>query len=219
MTKLFRLLLVGICFSIIMCPTVLAQKTGSPDPNASLQQTLDWLKANIPYTYVQPQNRERTTLRREAISHVRAKGCTLNYEITSESLPTGPPSSADYDDVRGGAERQEWTVDLARLNPRLIRFEPSKQQDRLPRVTFSSFDPSDPNVASQLKRDSVTVFVNYSNKAIWHSDRMGDHAVREEFVGASAFPVKNEAQGSKIVSALIHAVELCRQAKPVTPNP
>lgn len=219
MTKLFRLLLVGICFPVVMCPAVLAQKTGSPNPNASLQHTTDWLKSNIPYTYVQPQNSERSALRREAISHVRAKGCTLNYEITSESLPTEPLSSANYEDVRKGAERQQWTVDLARLNPRLIRFEASKQQDRPPRIAFSSFDPSDPNVASQLKKDSATVFVNYSSKAIWHSDRMGDHKVREEFVGASAFPVKDEAKGSKIVSALIHAVELCRQSNLVKPNP
>ena len=219
MTKLFQLLLVGICFPIVVCPAVLAQKTGSPDRNASLQQTLDWLKANIPCTYVQSQNRERSALRREAISNVRAKGCTLSYEITSESLPTRPLSSADYEDVRQGAKRQQWTVDLAHLNPSLIKFEASRQQDRPPRVTFSSFDPSDPNVASQLKKDSATVFVNYSNKAIWHSDRIGDHKVREEFVGASAFPVKDEVKGSKIVSVLIHAVELCRQANSVKPNP
>ena len=219
MTKLFRLLLVGICFPIVMCPAVLAQKTSSPDPNASLQHTTDWLKANIPYTYVQPQSSERSALRREAISHVRAKDCTLNYEITSDSFLAGPPESTDYEDVRQGAERQQWTVDLARLNPRLIRFEASKQQDRPPRVRFSSFDPNDPNVSSQLKKDGVAVFVNYSNKAIWHSDRMGDHAVREEFVGASTFPVRDEVKGGKMVSALIHAVELCRQAKAVKPNP
>ena len=119
MTKLFRLLLVATWFPTVLCPPALAQKSGSPDPNAA----------------------------------------------------------------------------------------------------FSSFDPNDPNVTSQLKKDGVTVFINYSNKAIWHSDRMGDHSVREEFVGATTFPVKDEVKGGKIVSALIHAVELCRQAKPVKPNP
>jgi len=219
MTKLFRLLLVATCFPMVLCPPAFAQKSGPPDPNASLQEILDWLKANIPYSYVQPQNRERTALRREAISHVRAKGCRLNYEITSDSFPTGPPGSTDYEDVRQSAERQQWAVDLAGLNPSLIKFETSKQEDRPPRIRFSSFDPNDPNVTSQLKKDGVTVFVNYSNKAIWHSDRMGDHAVREEFVGASTFAVKDEVKGRKIVSALIHAAELCRQAKPVKPNP
>jgi hypothetical protein len=183
------------------------------DLNAPLAETLAWLKAKIPYVYTQPQNSQRGQLRREAVSHIQTRGCVLSYEITSQALNTGPPGSADDNDVREGFEQQRWKVDLAGLNPRMIRFEASSQQDRPPRIMFGSFDFNDPEIASRLQTNKVTVITDYQGKAIWHSDRMGSYPVREGFVSRSAFPVRDQAKGEEIVVAFKHAVQLCRQAK------
>src|SRR4030095_16483720 len=161
----------------------------------------------------QPQNSQLGQLRREVISHLQTKGCVLSYEITSQSLTTGPPGSAAAYDVREGVEQQRWKVDLAGLNPRMIRFEASRQQDRPPRIMFGSFDFNDPEIARRLQTNKATVITDYQGKAIWHSDRMGSYPVREGFVSWSAFPLRDQAKGEEIVAAFKHAVELCRQAK------
>ena len=214
MTASAKPFLIGFCL-LLASSSVGAQPGRTLDPNAPLRETLDWLKANIPFTYTQPRNRERKELTREAISHVRTKGCTMNYDITSE--PLQPAANDDY--FNSDLERNEWRLELGGLNPRHIRFEAASQSDRPPRIVFTSFDPSDPEVASKLKQTEPTVFINYSNKAIWRSEQIGARRLREQFVGMAALPVKNETIGTQIINALSHAIDLCRKAKAANPGP
>jgi len=214
MTTFAKPFLMGFCL-ILASSSGGAQQRRTLDPDATLAETLAWLKTNIPFTYTHPRNSERKELTREAISHVRTKGCTMTYEISSQPLQAA--TNADY--FTSDLERNEWRLELGGLNPRHIKFEAASQPDRPPRILFTSFDPSDPEVASKIKQTGATVFINYSNKAIWHSDRVGDRRVREEFVGAAALPVKNQIIGTQIVDALSHAIDLCRKAKPANPGP
>ncbi|HYW69490.1 MAG TPA: hypothetical protein VE961_00560 [Pyrinomonadaceae bacterium] len=208
-----RLFLSGFCLLLAHSSGV-AQQSRTLDPAAPLPETLEWLKANIPYNYTQPRNSERKELTREAITHVRTKGCTMNYEITSEPLE----GAATRDHANGDLEQNEWRIELGRLNSRLVRLE-AAQPDRAARILFASFDPGDPEVASKLKQSEPTIFLNYSNKAIWHSSRMGARRIREEFVSWGTIPVKNETLGAQIVAALVHAVDLCRQLTPAPAGP
>ena len=185
------------------------------DGDASLPETLEWLKANLPFTYTQPRNSERQELTREAVSYVHIKGCTMSYEISSEPLQRAPAG----ENVSNELDRNEWRIELGRLNSGHVKFQSATQPDRRPRIVFSSFDPSDPEVASKLSRTEPTVFVNYTNKAIWHRTRMGNSTVREEFVIWGAIPVKDETIGGQIAKALSHAIELCHQLAPRKSGP
>ena len=213
-TLLARSFLITFCL-LLAYSSVAAQQRQVLEPNAPLAKTLEWLKANIPFAYTQPRNRERKELTREAITHVRFKGCTMSYDVTSEPFQ----AAATGDQVNHDVERNEWRIELGGLNSRHIKFEAATDPDLPARIAFSSFDPGNPEVASKLKQTGPTVFVNYTNKAIWHSHRMGVFPVRAEFVSWATVPVKNETVGTEIVKALSHAVDLCHQLKPAKTGP
>lgn len=184
-------------------------KNEALNPNASLQETIDWLKSHIPYSYVVPMNKERSILQREAIGHVQAKGCNLSYEITTETI-----GSRTSGDARNGFTQERWRISLDGVNPRTIRVEAAKG-DRAARLVFSSFDPRDPDLLSKIDPGKAFISAVEPTKVIWHSTRMDDHPVRngEGFVSWTSFSVRNEMKGQAIAEALRHVIGLCRQTK------
>ena len=179
--------------------------------NASLPETIDWLKSHIAYSYVVPMNKERAVLQREAIGHFQANGCTVSYEVTTETLTTGSTSAGD---APNGFTQERWRINLDGLNPRAIRVEPARG-DRPARLVFSSFDPHDPDLLKKIDPTKVYIAPIEPGKVIWHSTRQDDHPVRngEGFVSWSSFSVRNEAKGQAIAEALRHGIALCRQMK------
>jgi hypothetical protein len=194
------LLSVYVCLTVGVLAAQTQNKSTALGPNASLPETLSWLKAHIPYSYVVPTSKERRVLQRQAIGHVQNKGCTLTYEITIETQEPGSE-----------LEQQLWQINLKGLNPRTIRVEPARG-DRAARIVFSSFDPRDPDVLSKMEPGKPFVAPVVPNKTIWHSDRIGDHRVRngEGFVSWGSFSVRDEVKGQEIAAALKHAIGLCQ---------
>jgi hypothetical protein len=190
--------------SVYLCLTVgaLAAQTQNKTlgPNASLPETLQWLKAHIPYSYLMPTSKDGRVLKRQAIGHVQSKGCSLTYEVTIQTLEPG-----------SDLEQQLWRIDLKGLNPRMIRVEPGRG-DRAARIVFSSFDPRDPDLLNKMEPGKPFVAPIVPNKTIWHSDRIGDHRVRngEAFVSWGSFPVRDEVKGQEIAAALKHVIALCQ---------
>jgi hypothetical protein len=201
MIKLSKVLLsVYVCLTVGALTAQTQNKSETLGPNASLPETLNWLKAHIPYSYVVPTNKERRLLQRQAIGHVQNKGCTLTYEVTIEIRE--PESEL---------EQQLWRIDLKGLNPRMIRVEPA-MGDRAARIVFSSFDPRDPDLLSKIEPGKSYVAPVVPNKTIWHSDRIGVHRVRngEGFVSWTSFSVRDEVKGQEIAAALKHVIGLCQ---------
>ena len=202
------LLSMCVCLTFGLLHAQTQNKSATLGPNASLPETLDWLKAHIPYSCVVPINKGRGVLQRQAIGHVQAKGCILTYDVTSETLDT--PSTA-IDRTASAFEQQLWQIKLKGLNPRMIRVEPPNG-DSPARIVFSSFDPTDPDLLSKIEPGKSFVAPIVPNKTIWHSDRNGDHRVRngEGFVSWASFSVRDEIKGQEIAAALKHAVGLCQ---------
>ena len=187
-------------------------KSETLGPNASLPETLDWLKAHIPYSYVAPLNKERLVLQRHAIGQLQNKGCTLTYEVTTETPEADQSMSVDR--TGRALEQQRWQINLKGLNPRTLRVEPASG-DRAARIVFSSFDPRDPEVVAKMEPGKPFVAPIAPNKTIWHSDRSGEHRVRngEGFVSWGSFPVRDEIRGQEIAAALKQVIALCQEAK------
>lgn len=210
MTRPSKVLLsMCLCLTLGLLHAQTQNKSETLGPNASLPETLDWLKAHIPYSHVAPINKERSVLQRQAIGHLKAQGCTLTYDITTETLD---PASTGVDRTGSAFERQRWEIKLKGLNPRMIKVEPPKG-DGPARIVFSSFDPRDPDLLSKIEPGKPFVAPVVPNKTIWHSDRNGDYRVRngEGFVSWGSFYVRDEMKGQEIAAALKHAIELCRQ--------
>ena len=203
--------LIGLSFSLT-CGLLLApaqNKSESLNPSASLPETIDWLKAHIPYSYVVPMNRERTVLQREGIGHFQANGCTVSYEITRQTM-----ESSTSDDPRRGFTQDRWRINLDGLNPQMVRVEAAKG-DRPARLVFTSFDPRDPALLSKIDPGKPFIAPVEPTKAIWHSMRTDDRTVRngEGFVSWGSFSVRDEIKGQAIAEALRHGIGLCRQMK------
>ena len=201
MIRLSKVLLsVYVCFTVGVLAGHAQNKSETLDPNASLPETLKWLKERIPYSYVMPTSKERHVLQRRAIGHVQNKGCTLTYEVTIETREQGSE-----------LEQQLWRIDLKGLNPRMIRVEPA-MGDRAARIVFSSFDPRDPDMLNKMESGKSFVAPVVPNKTIWHSDRIGVHRVRhgEAFVSWGSFSVRDEVRGQEIAAALKHVIGLCQ---------
>jgi hypothetical protein len=201
MTRLSKVLLsLYVCLTVGVLAAQPQNKSETLGPNASLPETLKWLRANIPYSYLVPTKKQRHVLQRHGIGHVQNKGCILTYEVTIETLEQGSE-----------LERQLWRIDLKDLNPRMIRVEPSVG-DRAARIVFSSFDPRDPDLLSKMEPGKPFITAVVPNKTIWHSDRMGDHRVRkgEGFVSWGSFSVRDEVKGQDIAAALKHVIGLCQ---------
>ena len=209
MTRPSKVLLsMCVCLTVGLLQAQTQNKSETLSPNASLPETLDWLKAHIPYSYVVQINKERRVLQRQAIGHLQAKGCTLTYDITNETLD--PPSTA-VDRTGSAFEQQRWQIKLKGLNPLTIKVERPKG-DSPTRIVFSSFDPRDPDLLSKIEPGKPFVAPVVPNKTIWHSDRNGDYRVRngEGFVSWGSFSVRDEIKGQEIAAALKHAIGLCQ---------
>jgi hypothetical protein len=202
------LLSMCVCLTVGLLHAQTQKKSETLGPNSSLPETLDWLKTHVPYSYVVPINKERRVLQRQAVGHLQAQGCTVTYDITTETLD--PPSTA-VDRTGSAFERQRWEIKLKGLNPQTIRVE-RPSGDRPMRIVFSSFDPRDPDLLSKIEPGRPFIAPVVPNKTIWHSDRIGDYQVRngEGFVSWGSFAVRDEIKGQEIAAALKHAVGLCR---------
>lgn len=201
MTSISTVLLsVYLCLTVGVLAAQTQNKSATLSPNASLPETLNWLKARIPYSYVVPTGRERRVMQRQAIGHVQNKGCVLTYEVTIETMEPGSQ-----------LEQQLWRIDLKGLNPQMIRVE-AAMGDRAGRIVFTSFDPRDPDLVNKMESGKPFVAPVVPNKTIWHTDRIGDHQVRngEGFVSWTSFPVRDEVRGQEIAAALKHVIGLCQ---------
>ena len=210
MTRLSKvLLIVYLCLTVGLLSAQTPNKSETLGPKASLPETLDWLKAQIPYSYVAPINKDRRVLERHAIGHLKAKGCTLSYEVSTETLDPG--SSASVERPGNAFDQQLWQINLKGLNARTLRVEPQRG-DRPARIVFSSFDPKDPDLLSKIEPGKPYVAPVVPNETIWHSDRKGGYRVRngEGFVSWGSFSVQDEIKGQAIAAALKHAIGLCQ---------
>lgn len=205
--------ILGLFFSLTLGLSLASaqNKNEALSLNASLPETMDWLKSHIPYSYVVLMNKERGVLQREAIGHFQANGCTVTYEITTETLTTGSSTSGD---APSGFNQERWRINLDGLNPRTVRVEPAKR-DRPARLVFSSFDPRDPDLVSKIDPGKAFILAVEPAKVIWHSTRTDGQLVRngEGFVSWTSFSVRNEMKGQAIAEALRHGIGLCRQMK------
>lgn len=209
----FSKAILGLSFSLIVGLSLASaqNKNETLSSNASLRETIDWLKSHIAYSYVVPMNKERTVLQREAIGHFQANGCTVSYEVTIETLTTGSTSAGD---APNGFTQERWRINLDGLNPEVILVEPAKG-DRPARLTFTSFDPHDPNLLKKIDPAKPYIAPIEPGKVIWHSTRLDNMPDRngEGFVSRSSFSVRDEAKGRAIADSLRHAIRLCRQIK------
>src|SRR5688572_16232747 len=106
MTKPSRitiLLVAAACFVLGIKVAQAQNKKGSLRPDATLSETIAWLKSNIPYSYVLPTRVGSSRQERWTIGGLSSKGCTLGYDITIQEF--GPEATS--------FQRHEWKVDLA----------------------------------------------------------------------------------------------------------
>ena len=166
------------------------------NPDAPFTETIAWLKSHIPYTYLLPTTANRP-VERWTIGGLKSKDCKLSYDITIQTL------NAD-----NSFERQEWVVDLAGLNPEMIKIRPATKRDPV-RIEFTSFDPHDPELIRQAQANGGVTVVK--GNAIWQSLRMDNQLVREGFETRAGFFTHNEERAGELAAAFKRGIELCRQ--------
>ena len=199
-TRMTALLVAAAC--LININVVQPQsKKGSLSPDASITETIAWLKSNIPYSYTLPTS-GGSEVRRWTIGGLQnSKDCKLSYDITIQTTN----SDASF-------ERQQWQVDLAGLNPQMIRIKPATKKDPV-QIEFTSFDPHDPELMRRAQASGGPVVMIVKGKAIWQSLRQDNHLVREGFETRASFFTKNEERAADLAGALKRGIELCRQTK------
>ena len=172
-------------------------KKESLKPDAAISETIASLKSLIPYSYLlpTPSNGEA---RRWTIGGLQSKDCRLSYDITIQTL--GQDNSH--------FERQLWEVDLAGLNPQMIRIQPATKHQPV-RIEFTSFDPHDPEFIRQAQANGAVRIVK--GKAIWQNIRVDNQFVREGFETRASFFTRNEERAQELAAALKRGIELCRQ--------
>lgn len=196
--KMTILLLVATACFVLNIKVVQPQsKNESLSPEASISETIAWLKSHIPYTYMLPTTRNGE-VRRWTIGGFQTKDCTLKYDITIQTLNA----------VNSNFERQRWEVDLAGLNPRMIRIQPATKHDPV-RLQFTSIDPHDPEFLRQARANGGVAIGR--GKAIWQNVRMDNHFVREGFETHASFFTSDEKRARELAAALKQGIELCRQ--------
>jgi hypothetical protein len=196
-TRMTILLVVTACF-VLNIKTVQPQsKKESLPPNASITETIAWLKSNIPYSYVLPTT-GNSDVRRWTIGGLKSKDCKLSYDITIQSMDPG----------NNYFQRQLWQVDLAGLNPQMIGVKPATKQEPV-RIEFTSFDPKDPELVRQAQANGGVTIVK--GKAIWQSLRQDNQLVREGFETRASFFTKDEERARELAAALKRGIELCNQ--------
>ena len=191
------LLVATACF-VLNIKVVQPQSKESLSPDAPLSDTIAWLKSHIPYTYTLPTS-SNGEVRRWTIGGLQSKDCKLKYDITIQSLD---PAASSF-------ERQRFEVDLAGLNPQMIRIHPATKRDPV-RIEFTSFNPRDPELIRQAQANGGVVEA-VKGKAIWQNLRQDNQFVREGFETRASFFTRNEERARELAAALKRGIELCRQ--------
>ena len=197
MNKRMTLLLVATACFVLNIQVAQPQNKKESTPDA-ISETIASLKSLIPYSYLlpTPPNGEA---RRWTIGGLQSKDCRLSYDITIQTL----------DQDNSSFERQRWEVDLAGLNPQMIKIQPATKQQPV-RIEFTSFDPHDPEFIRQAQANGVAVRV-VKGKAIWQNLRMNNEFVREGFETRASFFTRNEERAQELAAALKRGIELCKQ--------
>ena len=191
------LLVATACFVLHVKVVQPQSKKDSLRPDAPISETIAWLKSHIPYSYMLPTT-SNGEARRWTIGGLHNKDCRLSYDITIQTLD---PAASYF-------ERQRWEVDLAGLNPQMIRIQPATK-DAPVRIEFTSFDPHDPDLIRQAQANGGVTIVK--GKAIWQNLRIDNHFVREGFETRASFFTRNEERAQELAAALKRGIELCRQ--------
>jgi hypothetical protein len=192
------LLVATACF-VLNIKVVQPQSTKeSLRPDAPISETIAWLKSHIPYSYVLP-TAANGEVRRWTIGGLHNKECRLSYDITIQTV----------DPVTSYFERQLWEVDLAGLNPQMIRIQPATKHEPV-RIEFTSFDPKDPDFIRQAQAKGGLVAI-VKGKAIWKNLRIDNQFVREGFETRASFFTRNEERARELAAAFKRGIELCRQ--------
>lgn len=198
MPKPTRLTILLVATACLVLNTKVAQpqsKKESLRADAPISETIAWLKSNLPYTYLLPTTGNRAP-QRWTLGGLQSKGCRLSYDITIETLKPG-----DYFEV------QSWQIDLAGLNPQMIKIQPATKQQPV-RMEFTSFDPHDPELIRQAQANGGVVTVQ--GKAIWQNLRMDNRFVREGFETRASFFTQNEERAQELAAAFKRGIELCK---------
>ena len=192
------LLVAAACFILNIQVAQPQSKKESLKPDATISEAIASLKSLIPYSYLlpTPSNGEA---RRWTIGGLHSKNCKLSYDITIQTL----------DQDNSYFERQRWDVDLAGLNPQMIRIQPATKQQPV-RIEVTDFDPHDPDFIRQAQANGGAVRV-VKGKAIWQHLRMNNQFVREGFETRASFFTRNEERAQELAAAFKRGIELCRQ--------
>jgi hypothetical protein len=191
------LLVATACFVVNLKVVQPQSKKGSLAPDAPITETIAWLKSNIPYTYMLPTTGNRD-VRRWTIGGLKSKDCKLSYDITIQTL----------DPANNYFERQLWQLDLAGLNPQMIRVKPATKHDPV-RIELTSFDPKDPDLIRQAQANGGVAIVQ--GKAIWQNLRIDNQFVRQGFETRASFFTRDEERARELAAAFKRGIELCRQ--------
>ena len=196
-SRMTILLVATACFVLTIKVVQSQSKKESLPSNASITETMAWLKSNIPYSYMVPTTGNRDD-RRWTIGGLKSKDCKLSYDITIQGL--GPDNNY--------FQRQLWEVDLAGLNPRMITIRPATK-DKPVQIEFTSFDPKDPELIRKAQANGGVTIVQ--GKAIWQNLRMDNQFVREGFETRASFFTKDEERAGELAAAFKRGIELCRK--------
>ena len=194
--RLTIMLVATACFVLNIKVVQPQSKKESLAADAPIRETIAWLKSNIPYTYMLPATGNGEP-RRWTIGGLESKDCRLSYDITIRTL-----------DPNNYFERQEWQLDLAGLNPRMITVKPATKHEPV-RIEFTSFDPKDPDLIRQAQANGGVTIVQ--GKAIWQKLRMDNQFVREGFETRAGFFTRDEERARELAAAFKRGIELCRQ--------
>lgn len=197
-TRTITLLVATACLALNIIVAQPQSKKAPLSADAPIKETLAWLKANMPYTYTLPTNGS-SEVRRWTIGGLQSKDCKLSYDITIQTMN----SDSSF-------ERQQWVVDLAGLNPQMIKIKPATKNDPV-RIEFTSFDPHDPELIRQAQASGGAVVMVVKGKAIWQSLRQDNRLVREGFETRASFFTRDEERAAEISAAFKRGIELCRQ--------
>lgn len=192
------LLVATACFVLNIKVAQPQSKKESLKPDAAISETIASLKSLIPYSYLLPTP-PNGKARRWTIGGLHSKDCRLSYDITIQTLDQ---DTSDF-------ERERWEVDLAGLNPQMIRILPATKHQPV-RIEFTSFDPHDPDFIRQAQANGGAVRI-VKGKAIWQSLRNDNQLVREGFETRASFFTRNEERAKELAAALKRGIELCRQ--------
>jgi hypothetical protein len=191
------ILLVAIACFVLNIKLVQPQSKDSLSPDAPISETIAWLKSHMPYTYTLPTASNGQVFR-WTLGGLHSKDCKLKYDITIQSL----------DQANSSFDRQRFEVDLAGLNPEIIRIYPATKRDPV-RIEFTSLNAKDPELIRQAQAHGGVV-VAVKGKAIWQNHRQAEF-VREGFVTHASFFTRNEERARELAAALKRGIELCRQ--------